>query len=120
MEKLVWTEEEVIEKANKYLMTSIVSKIEPVVVNEANGAIIKDVVGKRYIDFFSGISVVNMGHCRQEVLDAAINQARKLVHVCNYVYYVPPVVKLAERLADITPLRLQKTFFSNIYNIIKK
>ena len=65
-------EEEVIERANRYLMTSMVSKIEPVVVNEAKGAIVKDVAGKEYIDLFSGISVVNAGHCQQEITDAMV------------------------------------------------
>jgi 4-aminobutyrate aminotransferase/(S)-3-amino-2-methylpropionate transaminase len=105
--------QEIFEKANRYLMTSIVSKLEPVVVSEASGAIIKDIAGKEYIDCFSGISVVNAGHSQPEILEAAINQARRLVHVCNYVYYVPQVVELAEKLAEITPSGLQKTFFSN-------
>jgi 4-aminobutyrate aminotransferase-like enzyme len=37
----------------------------------------------------------------------------KVVHSCSYVYHVPVVADLAERLADITPGRLQKTFFGN-------
>ena len=91
----------------------MVSKIEPVVVDEAKGAIIKDVHGKEYIDCFAGISVVNLGHCHPEVIEAAVNQAKKLVHACSYVYYVPVVADLAEKLAEITPPRLQKTFFGN-------
>jgi len=105
--------EEIIKKAEKYLITSMVPKIEPVVVSEANGAVVKDVAGREYIDCFAGISVVNAGHCRQEIVDAAINQAKKLVHACSYVYYIPPTVKLAEKLAEITPPHLQKTFFGN-------
>ncbi len=91
----------------------MVSKIEPVVVDEAKGAIIKDVHGKEYIDCFAGISVVNLGHCHPEVIEAAVNQAKKLVHACSYVYYIPVVADLAEKLAEITPPRLQKTFFGN-------
>jgi 4-aminobutyrate aminotransferase len=105
--------EKIMEKANKYLITSMVSKMEPVVVSEAKGAVIKDVAGKEYIDFFAGISVVNAGHCQSEIVEAAINQAKKLVHACSYVYYIPVVVELAEKLAEITFPRLQKTFFGN-------
>lgn len=104
---------EVMQKAKKYLITSMVSKIEPVVIDEASGAIVKDVTGKEYIDCFAGISVVNAGHCHPEIVEAAINQAKKLVHACSYVYYVPPTIKLAEKLAKITPPHLQKTFFGN-------
>ncbi|MGB9676006.1 MAG: aspartate aminotransferase family protein [Candidatus Bathyarchaeales archaeon] len=105
--------EKIIEKANKYMITSMVAKIEPVVIAEAKGAIIKDITGKEYIDCFSGISVVNAGHCHPEVVNAAIDQAKRLVHACGYVYYIPVTVKLAEKLAEITPPKLQKTFFGN-------
>jgi 4-aminobutyrate aminotransferase len=106
-------QEEIIEKAKTYLITSMVSKIEPVVVSEAKGAIVKDVAGKEYIDCFAGISVVNAGHCHPEIINAAIEQAKRLVHVCGYVYYIPVVIKLAEKLAEITSPKLQKTFFGN-------
>jgi len=105
--------DEIIEKASKYLITSMVSKIQPVVIDEARGAIVKDVNGKEYIDCFAGISVVNTGHCQPEVVNAAVEQAKKLVHACSYVYYVPPTIELAKRLAEITPVPLQKSFFGN-------
>lgn len=95
------------------MITSMVSGIEPLVISEANGAVIKDVAGKEYIDCFAGISVVNAGHCQPEVVEAAISQAKKLVHACTYVYYIPQVVELAEKLAEIAPAPLQKTFFGN-------
>jgi 4-aminobutyrate aminotransferase len=103
----------IIERAHKYLITSMVNKIEPVIIDEAKGATIKDVTGKEYIDCYSGISVVNAGHCQRDIVDAAMNQARRLVHACSYVYYVPATIDLAERLAHITPSGLQKTFFGN-------
>ncbi len=106
-------EKEIIEKADKYLITSMVKKIDPIVVDEAKGAVIKDINGKEYIDCFSGISVTNSGHSQTEIIEAALKQAKKFVHVCNYVYYVPVVAQLAEKLAEITPRGLQKTFFSN-------
>jgi 4-aminobutyrate aminotransferase len=105
--------EEVIEKASKYLITSMVTKIQPVVIVEAKGAIIKDITGKEYVDCFAGISVVNAGHCQPEIENAAIAQAKKLVHACSYVYYIPKTIELAERLAEVTPQPLQKTFFGN-------
>lgn len=91
----------------------MVSEIEPVVISEASGAVVNDIAGREYIDCFAGISVVNAGHCRREIVEAAINQAKKLVHACNYVYYIPPTIELAEKLAKITPPRLQKTLFGN-------
>ncbi|NIR86487.1 aminotransferase class III-fold pyridoxal phosphate-dependent enzyme, partial [Candidatus Bathyarchaeota archaeon] len=66
-----------------------------------------------YIDCFAGIAVINAGHCQPDIVNAAIEQAKKLVHACTYVYYVPKAIELAEKLAEITPSPLQKTFFGN-------
>lgn len=105
--------ENIINKTNKFLITSMVSKFEPIIIKEARGAVIEDITGKKYIDCFAGISVVNAGHCNPEIQVAVINQLKKLVHACSYVYYVTPTIELAEKLAQITSSGLQKSFFSN-------
>jgi len=102
-----------IEKYKKYVNISMVEKVQPVVIEKAQGAIITDVEGKNYIDCFSGIAVTNAGHCNEKVIEAAKAQMDKLVHCCSYVYYSQPTADLAEKLAQITPGRLQKTFFGN-------
>jgi 4-aminobutyrate aminotransferase/(S)-3-amino-2-methylpropionate transaminase len=104
---------EVIETYKKHVITNCVSKLEPVVVSSASGATLTDTQGKEYVDCFSGISVVNTGHCNPKVAEAAKEQLDHYVHACAYVYYLEPVAKLAEKLASIVPARLQKTFFSN-------
>jgi 4-aminobutyrate aminotransferase/(S)-3-amino-2-methylpropionate transaminase len=101
------------EKYKKYVNTSFVKAVEPVVVTKALGAQVWDENGKTYTDLFAGISVVNAGHCNPAVLEAAKAQMDQLVHCCSYVYHVPAVADLAEKLAQITPGRLQKTFFGN-------
>ena len=102
-----------VEKYKKYVNTAMVAKVEPVVISRAKGATVTDVEGKQYIDCFAGISVVNAGHCNEKVIEAAKAQMDKLVHCCSYVYYSQPTADLAEKLADISPGRLQKTFFGN-------
>ncbi len=101
------------EKYEKYVITNFVARIEPVEVEEAYGSIVKDKNGKEYLDCFSGISVTNAGHRHEEVIKAAKKQMDKYVHVCTYVYYVEPVADLAERLAEVTPGKLEKSFFGN-------
>jgi 4-aminobutyrate aminotransferase len=96
-----------------YVMTGFVKRVEPVVVDHGEGALLYDADGAEYIDCFAGISVTNAGHRNEKVLAAAMEQAQKLVHACSYVYHVPSVGALAEKLAEITPGRLQKTFFGN-------
>ncbi len=102
-----------IEKYKKYVNISMVERVQPVVIEKAQGAIITDNEGKNYIDCFSGIAVTNAGHCNEKVSEAAKAQMDKLVHCCSYVYYSQPTADLAEKLAQITPGRLQKTFFGN-------
>src|SRR4030042_1673225 len=102
-----------VERYKKYVNTRMVEKIQPVVIERANGATIIDIEGKEYIDCFSGIAVVNAGHCNEKVLEAAKAQMDKLVHCCLYVYYSQPTANLAEKLAQIAPGRLQKSCFGS-------
>jgi len=104
---------DIISKYKKYIMTSCVKKLEPIVLVEGRGATVRDIEGKEYIDCWSGISVVNAGHCNPHVVEAATKQAKQLIHVCNYVYHTVPTAELAAKLAEIVPGKLQKTFFGN-------
>src|SRR5947209_20438746 len=102
-----------VDKYQRYVNTSFVKAVEPVVVDRARGATVTDVDGTTYTDLFAGIAVVNTGHVHPRVAEAARQQIDALVHCCSYVYHVPVVADLAQRLAEITPGRLQKTFFGN-------
>jgi 4-aminobutyrate aminotransferase len=104
---------ETMRKYRDYVMTGFVKQVVPIVIEKASGAVVTDVDGREYLDCFAGISVVNAGHCNPEVIAAAKAQMDKLVHCCSYSYYVQPVADLAEKLASLTPGRLQKTFFGN-------
>jgi len=105
--------EDILQKYSKYIITSCVKKLEPIVVAEGKGATVKDLDGREYIDCWSGISVVNAGHCNPEVVSAAKEQLDKLLHCCIYVYHSVPAAKLAEKLSQISGKNLQKTFFGN-------
>lgn len=107
------TAQKYMQKYQDYVMTGFVKSVAPVVVDKAKDCVITDVNGKEYLDCFAGISVVNAGHCNPEVIAAAKTQMDKLVHCSSYLYHVQPVADLAEKLAQITPGRLQKTFFGN-------
>ncbi|HLY30034.1 MAG TPA: aspartate aminotransferase family protein [Ktedonobacterales bacterium] len=102
-----------VEKYRRYVNTSAVKGIEPLVISRAEGANVTTQDGQTFLDCFAGIAVVNAGHRNPEVLDAVRAQLEKLIHCCSYVYYVEPVADLAERLAQATPGALQKTFFCN-------
>lgn len=103
------------QKYKDYVITSFVRSVQPVVVERASGATITDVGGREYIDCFAGISVVNAGHNNPAVIEAARMQMEKLIHCASYIYHVPAVADLAEKLAHIMPGEgsLRKTFFGN-------
>jgi len=70
---------------------------------KADGAIIEDVDGNRYIDFAGGIGVMNIGHTRPEVTRAIAEQAAKFTHTCFSVMMYESYIALAERLVKLTP-----------------
>ena len=89
-------------------MTGFVKRVEPVVADHGEGALLYDADGTEYIDCFAGISVTNAGHGNRKIIEAAKAQADKLVHACTYVYHVEAAADLAELLAQITPGRPQE------------
>lgn len=101
------------EQYARYVLPVAAQGVEPIVIAAANGRTVTDTEGKTYLDCFSGISVVNAGHNHPRILEAAREQMEQLVHCCSYVYHVPVVGQLAEKLAAITPGDLQKSFFAN-------
>jgi len=85
---------------------------EPLVIDHAKGSTVVDVEGREYLDFFGGIVTISVGHCNEKVTGAIERQTHKLQHVST-LYPNEPHVRLAEKLAEITPGRLQKSFFTN-------
>jgi 4-aminobutyrate aminotransferase len=98
---------------DEYLITSMVGGFEPVTVEQASGCVVTDIDGTEYLDCFSGIAVCNAGHGHPKIVEAAHKQLDKLIHCCTYVYYSPRAAELAQKLAQVTPGALQKSFFGN-------
>jgi adenosylmethionine-8-amino-7-oxononanoate aminotransferase len=76
------------------------------------GARIFDVNGKSYLDGLSGLFVVQAGHGRTELAEAAARQAGQLGFFPLWSYATPPAIELADRLADLAPADLNKVFFT--------
>ncbi|MEO8897295.1 MAG: aspartate aminotransferase family protein [Candidatus Dormibacter sp.] len=100
------------ERFLRYVNLSAVAGVEPIAIERGRGAELWDVDGRRYLDCFAGISVVSTGHAHPRVVQAAREQMERFIHCGTYLYQVPVVGELAGRLADLTPGRLEKTFFS--------
>ncbi len=89
--------------------------IYPCVMKRAEGAIIEDVDGNRFLDFIGGVGVLNIGHCHPEVVEAVKEQSEKYFHGMFNIVTHEGYVALAEKLNEIVPVRgeKKKTFFAN-------
>lgn len=75
----------------------------PFFVESAQGALLRDVTGREFIDFVGGIGVLNVGHCHPRVVAAIKDQAGRYLHTCSMVTLYEPYVLLAKRLCQIAP-----------------
>ncbi|WP_436929229.1 aspartate aminotransferase family protein [Halosimplex halobium] len=73
----------------------------PIAFREGRGATLEDVDGNRYLDFFGGISVLNVGHANPYVTEAATEQTRRLPHSLDFP--TEPRLDLVEKLREIAP-----------------
>ena len=80
-----------------------VSQITPVFVEQAEGAVIEDVDGNRFLDFAGGIGCLNAGHSAPVVVAALRRQIDRFLHTCFMVTPYESYVRLAERLNAAAP-----------------
>jgi 4-aminobutyrate aminotransferase / (S)-3-amino-2-methylpropionate transaminase / 5-aminovalerate transaminase len=86
----------------------------PVFVASAEGALIEDVDGNRFIDFAGGIGCLNVGHRAPRVIDALRAQIDSFLHLCFSVTPYEGYVRLAERMNHLVPGKFpKKTLFLN-------
>ena len=79
---------------------------------EGDGINVKDIYGNTYIDAIAGAWLVNVGHGRKEIADAVYDQIKRLHYSSAWDHANIPAIKLAAKLAEITPGSLSKVFFS--------
>ncbi|MER8700180.1 4-aminobutyrate--2-oxoglutarate transaminase [Mesorhizobium sp. M0954] len=76
--------------------------------DRAENSEIWDVEGRRYIDFSSGIAVVNTGHRHPRVIEAVKAQLERFTHTCYQVVPYESYIRLAERLNGMLPGKFDK------------
>ena len=77
-----------------------------------SGCYLYDTEGKEYLDLVAGIAVNSIGYSHPDWVKAMQEQVAKLIHVSN-LYYVEEQAKLAEKIASITPVGMDRTLFVN-------
>ena len=93
---------ELLELRNEYIPKALF-QITPIFIARGKGALVEDVDGNEYLDFTSGIAVLNTGHCHEKIVSAIKEQADKHLHTAFNVLMYESYVKLAQKLTEITP-----------------
>ncbi len=107
------TRDEIVRKQKEFIFPSVSTYYsQPLVLDRGNMQHVWDSEGRQYLDFFGGILTVSVGHANPRITSRAKAQMDKLQHVST-VFITEPMVALAEKLAEITPGALKKTFFTN-------
>jgi len=76
------------------------------------GARLWDTTGKEYVDMGASIGVMNVGHCNEYVIQAIQEQTRRLMYIYS-IFYNDQRAELLEKLAEISPQSLQRSFLCN-------
>jgi diaminobutyrate-2-oxoglutarate transaminase len=80
----------------------------PMAIKKAKGAIIEDVDGNQFIDFFAGCGVLNVGHCNEDVLARVREQQENLIHALDFP--TANKLELINRILDQLPEEQRNDF----------
>lgn len=106
-----FSSQEAIEKKKKHIIPSVYHFYRnPPLIVRGEGAYLFDTNGIMYLDCYSGVGAMSLGHSHPDLITAACDQLGKLQHTTT-IYLTKPVLELAEVLAEVTPGDLEKSFF---------
>ncbi|MGN1317561.1 MAG: aspartate aminotransferase family protein [Lachnospirales bacterium] len=94
---------------------SAIGCIYPVAIKRGEGAMVEDLDGNIFLDWIGGVGVLNIGYSQSEVVEAVKKQADNYFHGMFNIVTHEGYVKLAEKLAEIVPVRGEhkKAYFTN-------
>ncbi|KAL7152205.1 hypothetical protein ABFS83_04G081500 [Erythranthe nasuta] len=105
--------EEILRKRQQFLSPAVFHFFKnPLSLVDGKMQYLFDEKGRRYLDAFGGIATVGCGHCHPEVVDAIVNQTKRLQH-STILYLNPAIADFAEALASKFPGDLKVVFFTN-------
>lgn len=101
-----------LEKAEKYVARAYRPYL-PAMITRAEGALLYDADGHRYIDFVGGVGCLNVGHSHPKVVRAIAESAERFTHTDYTMFPYPQLIALAERLVPYTRIPGAKALFFN-------
>jgi 4-aminobutyrate aminotransferase-like enzyme len=107
------TQDEIIRKHKEYLFNCVTNYYkDPLVIDHAKGQYVCGLDGRQYLDFLGGIVTISVGHSNEKVTSKIKAQLDRVQHTST-LFPTEAVVALAEKLAQIAPGRLKKSYFTN-------
>jgi 4-aminobutyrate aminotransferase-like enzyme len=104
---------EAVRKHKEFLFPAVANYYqEPIALVKGEGAHVWDDEGKKYLDCFGGVLTVSVGHANPKINAAIIEQTNKIQHTST-LYANEQQSNLAEKLAEISPGNLKKSFFTS-------
>ncbi len=100
----------IVDSDDRYMSPSY-TRSYPLVAKRGRGVRIEDVDGNEFLDFAAGIAVCSTGHCHPEVVAAIQAQAAELIHMSGTDFYYEGMVRLAERMSAIAPMKGPHKFY---------
>lgn len=107
------TKDEIIRKHKEYLFSCVTTYFkDPLVIDHAKGQYVFDLDGRQYLDFLGGIVTISVGHANEKVTAKIKAQVDRVQHTST-LFPTEAIVALAEKVAQIAPGKLKKSYFTN-------
>ncbi len=100
--------EEIADREHRYLLQTYARY--PLAIESGKGVFVRDVDGRKYLDFVGGLGVNALGHAHKRIVNAIRDQAARAIHVSN-LYYTEYQGPLAQKLCELSGMG--RVFFSN-------
>jgi len=102
-----------VEKHKEFLFPAVATYYqEPIALVRGEGEYVWDDQGNKYLDCFGGVLTVSVGHANPRINESVLAQNQTIQHT-SALYANPNQSNLAEKLAEITPGKLKKSFFTS-------
>jgi 4-aminobutyrate aminotransferase len=102
----------VVLKRDEKISSKSMGRVYPLVISKASGVNVEDVDGNRFLDFNSGIAVMNLGYSHPKIVEAVKRQSELIMHGAFLEFYSEIPVKFSETLLSLIP-SMSRVFLTN-------
>jgi 4-aminobutyrate aminotransferase-like enzyme len=95
------------------LFTPSLKKATDLIIDRAEGPYLFTMEGDRYLDLVQGIAVNPLGHCHPALVNASVEQIKRMGHVSFNLASYPGALNLATKLRSLMPSGIDTFFFTN-------